>query len=503
MVRRLFAGVLCALVATAGLQGAAGAQDAPPAAPPDTGPTIAGPITGGGGVPIVFSGQPADVLVGRETFDLASVGYVQEEYFLTGTADAYAPAAGSMLTPDGRWAVEPTSSAPYTTRIVVNRPERRRDFNGTVVVEWLNVSGGADASPDWMHTHVELIRRGYAWVGVSAQAVGVNGLKGVPPQGDPVRYADLSHPGDSYSYDIYSQAGQVIRDSSDDVLGGLRPRRLLAAGESQSAGRMVTYIDAVHPIAGVYGGFLVHSRSAGSAPLSQPPLPAVPTPSPTLIRDDLDVPVLAFNTETDTGSVLTRQPDTARYRLWEVAGTAHFDQYGLMGGATDTGRQSSVTAWFDSMLHPTNQPSPGFTCGSPINSGPQTFVLRAAVAHLDRWVARGTPPPVGPRWETVSTAPVTYAVDADGIVRGGIRTPAVDAPVALLSGLGQTGTTFCFLFGTTTPFTPEQLAARYGTPGGFVRAWGRTTWDATAAGFLVPEDAVHLFVAGAQAGILR
>jgi Alpha/beta hydrolase domain len=229
----------------------------------------------------------------------------------------------------------------------------------------------------------------------------------------------------------------------------------------------------------------------------------VPTPAPTFIRDDLDAPVLVFNTETDTGSVLARQADSASYRLWEVAGTAHFDQYGLMTGATDTGRRSSVAAWFDSMLHPTNQPSPGFTCGSPINSGPQTFLLRAAVDHLDRWAAGGPPPPIAPRWETVSTTPVQYAVDANGIVRGGIRTPAVDAPVALLSGLGQTGMTFCFLFGTTTPFTPEQLEALYGTHGGFVSAWSRATRSAVAAGFLLPADARHVRVVGAQSDVRR
>ncbi len=495
MVRRLLWGTACALLMSSGLGGVASA-DAPS-------PTVSGPVTGGGGIPIVFSGQPADRLVGRESFDLASVGYTQSEYFLEGTASVYSPAPGSTLTGDGRWAVEATSEAPYTTRVVVNRPVHRRDFNGTVVVEWLNVSGGADASPDWMQTHVELIRRGYAWVGVSAQAVGVNGLKGVPPQGDPVRYASLEHPGDSYSYDMFSQAGQAIRDGADDLLGGLRPRRLLAVGESQSAGRMVTYIDAVHPLVDVYDGFLVHSRSAGGAPLSQAPLAAVPTPVPTLIRDDLDVPVLVFNTETDTGSVQARQPDRALYRLWEVAGTAHFDQYGLLTGATDTGRRADVAAWFDSMLHPTNQPNPGFTCGSPINTGPQTYVLRAALAHLDRWVARGTPPPEAPRWETTSTAPVVYALDANGIVRGGIRTPAVDAPVARLSGLGQTGTTFCFLFGTTMPFTADQLDALYGSHEGFVAAWNQATGSAVRAGFLVPDDARHLRVVAAQSDILR
>ena len=75
-----------------------------------------------------------------------------------------------------------------------------------------------------------------------------------------MRYASLNHPGDSYSYDMFSQAGQAIRDHAGLVLGGLRPDRVIAAGESQSAGRLVTYIDAVHPLAGVYDGFLVHSR---------------------------------------------------------------------------------------------------------------------------------------------------------------------------------------------------------------------------------------------------
>ena len=260
----------------------------------------------------------------------------------------------------------------------------------------------------------------------------------------------LTHPGDSYSYDMFSQAGQAIRDHADLVLGGLQPDRLIAAGESQSAGRLVTYIDAVHPLVGVYDAFLVHSRGAGGAALSQAPLPVVSTPLPTLIRGDLDVPVLVFNTETDAGSLQARQPDSPNYRLWEVAGTAHFDQYGLMTGATDAGERSSVAEWFDTMLHPTSQPNPSFTCGSPINTGPQTFVLRAAISHLNRWVTRGTPPPEAPRLETITIAPVQYVLDANGNVRGGIRTPAVDAPVAKLSGLGQTGTQFCALFGTTS-----------------------------------------------------
>ena len=130
---------------------------------------------------------------------------------------------------------------------------------------------------------------------MSAQAVGLNATK----TADPVRYASLSHPGDSFSYDIFSQAGEAVRRDAARVLGGLKPKRVLAAGESQSAGRMVTYIDAVHPLARVYDGFFVHSRGGGGALLSQAPQETAPAPNPTLIRDDLDVPVLVFQTETD------------------------------------------------------------------------------------------------------------------------------------------------------------------------------------------------------------
>ena len=160
MVRRLLCGVVCALLLSVGLSAAAQARM--PASP-----TVSGPVTGGAG-PIVSG--PAGGSLGHTSFDLATVGYTQSEFFLEGTASAYSPAA--PLTTDGRWTVAPSSQAAYKTRIVVNRPINARDFNGTVVVEWLNVTGGADASPDWIHTHDELIRRGYAWVGVSAQAVG-------------------------------------------------------------------------------------------------------------------------------------------------------------------------------------------------------------------------------------------------------------------------------------------------------------------------------------------
>jgi hypothetical protein len=70
--------------------------------------------------------------------------------------------------------------------------------------------------------------------------------------------------------------------------------------------------------------------------------------------------------------------------------------------------------------------------------------------------------------------------------------------VATLSGLGQTGSQFCFLFGTTVPFSAEKLAALYPTHTQFVSCWATSTQFATAAGYLRPADASALVIAAAD-----
>jgi hypothetical protein len=315
----------------------------------------------------------------------------------------------------------------------------------------------------------------------------------------------LSHPGDSYSYDIFSQAGQAIRDNPALVLGGLVPERLIAAGESQSAGRLTTYIDAAHPLVEVYDAFVVHSRGANGAALTQAPLPAVGTPVPTFIRNDLDEPVMVAQMENDTGGLQARRADDDHYRLWEIAGTAHFDQYGLVQAQNDVGDRDTVADWFDTMQHPTSNPSPNFSCALPINTGPATFVMRALIRHLNAWLVDGTLPPLAPRLQTVTIVPSVYATDANSNVLGGIRTPAVDAAIARINGLGQPPgglNQFCFLFGITVPFTQAKLEELYVDHNGFVSAWNKSTQKAVKAGFVLPEDAQDIRVVGAQSTFL-
>ncbi len=460
--------------------------------------SVAGPVTGGKGA----------IVLGAGGLDLATVGYTESEFFVSGTASAYQSA--EPLGSEGLWTVEPVAPAEFTTRVVVRRPIDPAAASGNVAVEWLNVSAGFDGAPDWTFTHTELIRSGWTWVGVSAQEVGIVGRENaIAPLAlklaDPVRYAALSHPGDSYSYDIFSQVGAAIRTQWHALLGGIEPTRVVAFGESQSAFRLTTYVNAVATVANVYDGYLVHSRAAAGAPLSQAPLADIATPDPTLIRTDLNVPVLTFITETDLVGdrlrfVRARQPDTSLIRTWEVAGTSHVDLYGLGLGDSDDGTGVADTGLFAAMSAPPNSIYGGIiTCDLPINTGPQTYVLRSAVSALAAWIETGVPPSVLPRIELDSSG--ALVVDDRGNTSGGIRTPQVDVPIATLSGLGQTGASFCGLFGVTTPFDPAQLATAYPNHDAFVSAWNEAVDLAVESGAVLAVDGDRLRTVAAASDI--
>ncbi|MCH2173035.1 hypothetical protein MK489_19830 [Myxococcota bacterium] len=461
-------------------------QNPPPDAHGVPVPRVEGPVTGGKqGFPFIGTAM-----------DLAAQGYVEEEFFLAGTARTFA--SEEPLTADGHWTVTPAGRAPYRTRVLIRRPENSADFNGTVLVEWLNVSGGLDAGPDWAFLHALILRDGYAWVGVSAQAVGVHGFPPDHPRSalgnagaltvwDSSRYATLTHPGDSYSYDLYAQVGRALREPQNtELLGGAKVEELIAIGESQSASRLATYVNSVHPRVQVYDAFLIHSRGGGAAPLTQAPEFVREPPRPVRIRDDLAVPVLAFATETDLIGLSfypARQPDTSQFRLWEAAGTAHADLYQLTVAMRDSNRtpvgNSAVT-----------------TCDLPLNDGPQHYVLKAAVHHLRNWSRYGTLPPAAPRLRVVPSDPPQILRDGYGNALGGIRTAPLDVPTKTLSGEGNSGGVFCRLFGVTAPFEPETLTALYGSEDAYRTAFDQAVEDAVAAGFVLEADAAQMRAEG-------
>ena len=460
--------------------------------------------------PTLIPGKPVRAL---GNFDLSTQHYVVQEYLLSGDAVSYR--AVGVPAADGKWNVAVDQHAPFATRLVVVRPEAPAKFNGTVVVEWLNVSAGTDVTPDWSYTHRELIRQGYAYVAVSAQKVGIDGggmiiaIPGLMPlkKADPQRYGLLNHPGDAFAYDIFTQAARAIRHARDTrVLGPLIPKHVLATGESQSAGFLTTYVDAIEPVAKTFDGFLIHSRFGSGAPLEGNYMPSAGATAvkPTRIdglqlRVDMHKPVLTFITETDLmfpgGYLSARQPDNDHLRVWEVAGTAHGDIYVLGVSAIDSG--SAAIEMLAKAFAPSNNVM-GMTLPQPINSAPQHhYVMQAALAALNRWVVSGEAPPHGQRLNVDQSAAPQLVLDENGNATGGIRSPWMDVPTSRLSGLapglGQTPRGLADLLGMTEAFNAPELAKLY--PGGqpeYIGKFSASLKSAISAGFILPADEAEI-----------
>lgn len=463
-ILRLFAFVVGALI----LAACSNDSDNEPALLVPTAKVI-GPVTNGS------RGFPATPSVA----DLDAADYVEEEFFLEGTARAYEPDGEWNI--DGVWPVEEAYSSDYRTRILVRRPRDPGKFSGVVVVEWFNVTSAIDLDVDFKFLSEEILRSGHAWVGVTAQAIAIDSSGGGPLGPDVVgliawdweRYESLFHPGDAYSYDIFSQVGATLKAPGDiDPLGGLKPTMLLANGESQSAFRLLTYVNAIHSGALIYDGFLIHSRNGTGAPLNDATL----VPAPAQVRNDLQAPVFQFTTESDLFTLgegdysfpRARQENSQSVHTWEVAGTAHADAYSLAGLEKQGKMQFDSFVDLSSLL-------------GIVNSAPQYLAMNAALRALVSWVETGESPGSAAPIETMNEAIVR---DVYGNALGGVRLPHVEAPVAVQSGEGP-----IMFSGQTIPFDQATLTALYSSAEAYINAVEVAAQSAVDGGFLLQMDA--------------
>jgi len=419
--------------------------------------------------------------------------------FLEGEATRYTLSEGCDYSFDGRWAAEKRDAAPFKTRLIVRRPADPARFNGTVIVNWNNVSNGHENIPSM---GAELVEGGFAWVGASVQRVGLHGFPFGEPLGlvawDAPRYDTLSIADDDLSFDIFDQVAAAVGPDRPtqpfDPLGGLEVRRRIAYGGSQSANRLATYYNAIQPMTRTFDGFLLLVYSGGGtlvdATKPGPQVDEIPAVARSLVnllpfgshtfRTDQVAPLLVLNSETEVGWYrAVRQPDTDAYRLWEVAGTAHASN----GGADDVAARR-VRDFGDRAM-------PGLAI--PADSNPNTLsfapVAEAALHHIQRWIASGVAPPRQARVEFAGEPPAIVR-DQHGNALGGIRIPHLAAPTASHRGASPEGVPD--LTGSSTPFPPKTLREIYPDRDAYLARFAAAVQDGLEQGFLLPRDAERL-----------
>lgn len=395
--------------------------------------------------------------------------YQEDEFYVEGVATHYIVDGERTAT------VAPGGPHAYKTRVVVRRPRSAGRFNGTVILEWINVTPMFDMEIDWLRSHEHLMRRGFAHVGVSAQTNGIDSPSGLK-QWNPRRYGSLdvtaggALANDELSYAILSQVAQALKTpAGTPLLGNLTAKHIVATGHSQSAVRLTRYYNSIHPLHRVVDGFVLHGPVMGGP-----------------VRTDLGTPAWKLLSETDVlrGQGAVRQEDSTSFRTWEVAGASHGDWHGL----------SMLDPLAARDLPPRTERQP---CERPILSRVPIHLVQAAVYDwMKRWVERGTPPPHAPRitLSSVGTmgAPADrYSVavrDEHGNAVGGIRLAQFAVATATNTGLND-GPAFCRIYGSHEPFDGDTIARLYPSPSRYRAEVNRITGENLKAGYITREGA--------------
>lgn len=479
-----------ALTVTTGLAGVANAEPGTLEVPA---PVVEGPIPS----TVTPPGTPRDYPFMATSIDLAARGYVEEEFFVSlapldgvpGACSYTVPpllATGSVINCNGS----------YKTRIMVRRPASAEAFNGTVLLEWQNVTAQYDVDHYWHESSEHMMREGYAWVGVSAQRAGLspaaplcpsviafcNGLRTWSPERYGAAGANLNIPSDNLSYDIFAHAAQAVRSpnpAGPTPMGDLETDTVIALGTSQSGSRLASYYNAVHPLQAspvIDAFFIGESRGA--------------------VRIDTDVPVLRLLSEVDVASTFS-PPDSDIYRQWEVAGASHADE----------GFTSKIQEFIEAGLILQTTPE----CNRPAPSTiPKRYTYHAAWDHMVKWVNEGVAPPIAPRIQFNGTAiarlplpsPTPVTATPQGNALGGIQL-SEHAVATAFNGTGNGGGAFCNLFGVHEPFTAQQLQGLYRNHGSYMLAVARANNANRQAGFIVAADSAASTGLAAKSGVGR
>lgn len=434
-------------------------------------PQITGPIHGG------KFGWPFAGYFG----DISQKGYVEEEYFIEGVAPRYRVVGEQGR--DGKWTLEEREPSAYKTRFVVHRPTDPAKFNGTVIVEWGNVSSGYEMV---LADGLELYDAGFVFVLATVQPAAITGFVN-KPQGllawDPERYGSLHIESDGASYGIFTQIARAVgrerTAAGPDPLAGLEVKHLIGIGGSQSGGRVQTYLNGVQPMEQLFDAMLPFLNAGSVCDFTDVPGHhdrSVPTDKPrppifSLVRDDISIPTIVLNSQTECSPyTFFSQPDTELLHVWEIPGAAH------IGGKLSLMLRRKTDR--DGLTNSLEVYRP-----FPISDMLWQPSLSAALLQLNRYLNGTGALRTYPRIQRSSGA--NYAVDEHENVKGGIRLPELEVPtasyppVSLRMGLG----------GAMLHFSAEKLKALYPTHEDYVQKVAAAVQAALEADVITPQRA--------------
>jgi len=464
-------------------------------------PTVTGPIPRTPtSIPIgtaYFPGAPGSL-------NLADYGYVEDEYFLSGTANVY------QYDASGKDVEIKTPDVPYTTVILVRHPADPRRFSGRVQLEMSHPQFGVTTQV-WAHNYKMFMADGDAWVRVTTSRGGPTGSSiGVAKQYDPSRYAALNVPEDGLNWDIIGQIAELLKsNAATSPLDGFRVRQIFMEGFS-GAGAIVQFWinDFSHILRQPDGRSLIDGYVVGEPsgyPLINSQAAPIAADDPRQAVIPPGVPVVKLHTRPEPASQRRPDSDTPadRYRTYEVAGAAHTDDY-TNPLSFPTFIQEQGTQWAQTNLYP-------FMCEYAMNNFPFENQWNLAINTIERWTSEPASGP-GHRWNPPHAQRITLnpdgtiAKDRFGNDEGGVRSPAVDVPTATYYDTntplpGDRGFCSNTTVGHVVPFSRAELERLYPTHANYVSKVTQDALELGRQGWLIPMDVASTIEAARRSDV--
>ena len=459
-------------------------------------PKIEGPIT------VSETSYPFNAMrFSRSGLDVAGYGFVEEEYFLSATANVY------TKSPDGQLQVE-HAALPYKNRILVRRPADKAKYTGRVYMDILNASNGYDIEDLWNRSWRWILESGHAYVGVTSKPCCVQSLKFFDPQryrtlnwsaaqsadtapATPYGFGSLEGTEEGLAWDILSQAANLLRNGGmNNALGGYPVDYLCLTGQSQSGGYINTYVDNFHPYlkdAGgkkLFDGYLNIAGVPMERSLEQEPYRDDYVRLRMLRKPDrpVDTPFIFITSEGDThlfsinASTLPANSDTPEHkvRYYEIPASPHTDLACPVLPCDEAlyKVRSRPTDLSDELM-------------SYLNDMPLAYYVNALLEKLYTWWRDGVAPETVSRFERDAAGALVR--DEHGNTRGGLRHTFVEVPAASYCGW-LAGAPYGEMSGEKVPFSKAKLEALYGSLEGYVTAFSVHVRQQIAVGWLTDTD---------------
>ena len=366
--------------------------------------------------------------------NLEEYGYVEKEFFMSGTANVYG--LDESLGLANNVPVIDLADNDYTTRLLVRFPEDASEFTGRVYIDILNASSGVDLEDTWRRSYDHIMQEGHAYIGITSKSLTSNALK----KFDPERYEALDwldkngREENGLVWDMLGQLGTFIKSDQGTSLFGKEVEATYLCGQSQSGFYLNTFLNVFYPYINninkgedLFDGYLnlvgwVTTKLAGGNDADETRDVSV---TPGFAKTEEPFVVIMSEWEASLsayGYVEDKNEADWKFRLYEIAGAPHSDPTSPIipnneeiSAAHATGKRRDPKEYYENHYE------------TDLNIDP---FVDAILENMHEWSINGIEmPSASDKWITF-TEDKTVAKDEYGNGLGGIRAPMIEAPIA-------------------------------------------------------------------------